>query len=181
VHEDAHGQSKHPKNLGVRATHFAIMCQARALNELWREHLFQLAITFHGGMEAITYEWGSPNHPRGKDTSPDDTAQAQITKGGYGRLGSDDLEEGISTSAPEHRGNWRAYGFVWCLGCRRAVMGDFAGAFGTTPAYRVGRINDVVSPLPRRPPRATLCCNFRACGMMVMGYSVCVHGRRCTR
>ena len=35
---------------------------ARAVNELWREHLFQLAITFHGGMRAISYEWGSNNH-----------------------------------------------------------------------------------------------------------------------
>ncbi len=34
----------------------------RALNEVWLEHLFQLAITFHGGMQAIAYEWGSPNH-----------------------------------------------------------------------------------------------------------------------
>ena len=32
------------------------------MNELWRENLFQLAITFHGGMESITYEWGSYNH-----------------------------------------------------------------------------------------------------------------------
>ena len=46
---------------------------ARAVNELWREHLFQLAITFHGGMRAISYEWGSTNH-RGssRNVSPDD-------------------------------------------------------------------------------------------------------------
>ena len=44
---------------------------ARALNSLWREHLFQLSITFHGGMRAFAYEWGSPNY---KDASPDDAA-----------------------------------------------------------------------------------------------------------
>lgn len=51
---------------------------------MWRTHLFQLALTFHGGMEAITYEWGSPNHDGGnnQDVSPDDTAQAQMANGG---------------------------------------------------------------------------------------------------
>ena len=44
---------------------------ARALNSLWRERMFQLSITFHGGMRAIAYEWGSPNY---KDASPDDGA-----------------------------------------------------------------------------------------------------------
>jgi hypothetical protein len=43
---------------------------ARAINELYRKHLFQLALTFHGGMRAISYEWGSPNAK--KDYSPDD-------------------------------------------------------------------------------------------------------------
>ncbi|GAB5035157.1 Hypothetical protein NocV09_02400330 [Nannochloropsis oceanica] len=52
---------------------------ARAVNELWRENLFQLAITFHGGMESITYEWGSYNHHKdGHDVSPDDRAQTQV-------------------------------------------------------------------------------------------------------
>lgn len=42
----------------------------------------QLAITFHGGMESITYEWGAFNHHKdGHDVSPDDTAQTQIATG----------------------------------------------------------------------------------------------------
>jgi hypothetical protein len=45
---------------------------ARAINELYREHLFQLALTFHGGMRAISYEWGAPNAR--KNYSPDDGA-----------------------------------------------------------------------------------------------------------
>jgi hypothetical protein len=51
---------------------------ARALNELWRSHLFQLAITYHGGMRAIAYEWGAPNHAVPWDSSPDENAQAGI-------------------------------------------------------------------------------------------------------
>jgi len=48
----------------------------RTLNELFRSHLFQLSLTFHGGMELIGYEWGA-NSYRGV-LSPDDTAQSQI-------------------------------------------------------------------------------------------------------
>ncbi len=66
---------------------------ARALNEMFREHLFQLAITFHGGMQAIAYEWGSPIHPKANhhDVSPDDTSQAQLASslsmyGGAGKF-----------------------------------------------------------------------------------------------
>ena len=54
---------------------------ARAVNEVFREHLFQLAITFHGGMQAVAYEWGSPIHPKANhhDLSPDDTSQVAVS------------------------------------------------------------------------------------------------------
>ena len=32
----------------------------RVVNELFRRHIFQIALTFHGGMRAIAYEWGAP-------------------------------------------------------------------------------------------------------------------------
>jgi hypothetical protein len=53
---------------------------ARAANELGREHMFQLSVTFHSGTLAITTEWGSYNHySNGKSTySPDDLAQNAI-------------------------------------------------------------------------------------------------------
>ena len=51
---------------------------ARHINELFRGHLFQLAITFHGGMTAIAYEWGAPSRTNG--LSPDDVAQSVIAK-----------------------------------------------------------------------------------------------------
>eukprot|EP00439_Symbiodinium_sp_Y106_P063797 s1483_g9.t3 len=53
---------------------------ARAVNELFRRHLFQFSITFHGGMRALTYEWGSKNHlVKMKSTeSPDESAFRQV-------------------------------------------------------------------------------------------------------
>ncbi|OQS05694.1 hypothetical protein THRCLA_02203 [Thraustotheca clavata] len=53
---------------------------SRAVNELWRDHLFQLAMTFHGGMRCVTYEWGSPNHMIGtrSERSPDDKSQVLL-------------------------------------------------------------------------------------------------------
>lgn len=51
---------------------------AQAINSAWREHVFQLAVTFHGGMESITYEWGSPAQQQGRTESPDDAAQAAV-------------------------------------------------------------------------------------------------------
>lgn len=54
---------------------------AQGINFVWREHLFRLAVTFHGGMESITYEWGSMKHTaaQGGTTSPDDVAQTELS------------------------------------------------------------------------------------------------------
>lgn len=52
----------------------------RTINEIFREHLFQLSLTFHAGMSAIGYEWGAPTY--GIITkSPDDIAQHEIAQG----------------------------------------------------------------------------------------------------
>ena len=49
---------------------------ARSINELYRARLLQLVITFHGGMQAIGYNWGSFNYRTGKPhRSPDDASQ----------------------------------------------------------------------------------------------------------
>ncbi len=45
---------------------------ARVVNEVWREYIFQIAVTFHGGTESISYEWGDMEHPDPNDTCPDD-------------------------------------------------------------------------------------------------------------
>lgn len=52
---------------------------ARSLNEVYRARLLQLVITFHGGMQAIGYNWGSFNYYTGKPhRSPDDVSQREI-------------------------------------------------------------------------------------------------------
>lgn len=55
----------------------------RSINEVFRDHLFQLSLTFHGGMEVIGYEWGAPTYS--DYLSPDDTAQKEISAG-YSRF-----------------------------------------------------------------------------------------------
>jgi hypothetical protein len=71
---------------------------ARALNELWRTHIFSFAITFHGGDNLLAFPWGDTlhcpgfpgpcthnhnhNNPAEKPRwiSPDHTAMAQMAK-----------------------------------------------------------------------------------------------------
>jgi len=50
---------------------------ARTVNEIFRDHLIQIALTFHAGMEVIAYEWGAK--PYLHEFSPDDKAQSQIS------------------------------------------------------------------------------------------------------
>ncbi|GMF12770.1 unnamed protein product [Phytophthora lilii] len=58
---------------------------SRVVNEIWRDHIFQLAVTFHGGTRAVAYEWGSPDHYLNGDEknpsekSPDHMAQFEIS------------------------------------------------------------------------------------------------------
>jgi Zinc carboxypeptidase len=52
---------------------------ARTLNEIFRQQLVQLSLTFHGGMEVIGYEWGAPSYSDYKK-SPDDAAQLNIAR-----------------------------------------------------------------------------------------------------
>jgi len=48
----------------------------RTLNEVFREHMIQLSLTFHGGMEVVANEWGATTFLN--YDSPDDTAQHDI-------------------------------------------------------------------------------------------------------
>jgi hypothetical protein len=56
----------------------------RTINEVYREHMFQLALTFHAGMEVVGYEWGAPSWL--DRFAPDDEAQSQIGAG-YSQYG----------------------------------------------------------------------------------------------
>lgn len=52
---------------------------SRVVNELFRTYMFQIAITFHAGMEAIAMEWGTMSRKdRVLHKSPDDFALLQI-------------------------------------------------------------------------------------------------------
>ncbi len=51
---------------------------AQLFHHLLEENIIQLVVTFHGGMVAIGYEWGSRNHPSPKDSSPDEEAYRRI-------------------------------------------------------------------------------------------------------
>jgi len=57
---------------------------ARTLNEVFRSHIFQLALTFHAGMEIVAYEWGATSW-KGY-YSPDHEAQTVIGAA-YSRYG----------------------------------------------------------------------------------------------
>ena len=57
---------------------------ARTLNELYRENLFQLALTFHAGTEVVAYEWGAPTYL--DHYSPDHVAQDAIASA-YSKYG----------------------------------------------------------------------------------------------
>jgi hypothetical protein len=51
---------------------------AKIFGKLMAETLTQIFITFHGGMEAIGYEWGSKNHLKPDDPSPDNHCNSMI-------------------------------------------------------------------------------------------------------
>jgi hypothetical protein len=92
----------------------------RTLNEIYREHMFQLALTFHAGTEVVGYEWGAPswlNH-----LAPDDEAQQQIGSG-YSRYGG-----GWSKSRPYPYGTMND--LVYYV---RGGMEDWAYAGSWTP------------------------------------------------
>lgn len=68
----------------------------RTVNEIFREHMFQLALTFHAGMEVVGYEWGAPTWLN--RFSPDDVAQ-EVVASAYSRYGG-----GWSKSKPYQYG-----------------------------------------------------------------------------
>lgn len=51
---------------------------AKIFDKLMQNNIIQLVITYHGGMAALGYEWGSKNHPAPQDASPDNNANKHI-------------------------------------------------------------------------------------------------------
>ena len=84
----------------------------RTLNEIFREHMFQLSLTFHGGMEVVGYEWGAPTWLG--HLSPDDQAQSTIGAA-YSQYGG-----GFTSSKPYNFGTMNdlvyfVRGYVLCF------------------------------------------------------------------
>lgn len=60
---------------------------ARSINEIWRRHVFQLSVTFHGGASLVAYPWGDTIHCQGSTyycysgwTAPDMTGMDVLTR-----------------------------------------------------------------------------------------------------
>ena len=53
---------------------------SRLFKAVMETSIVQSVVTFHGGMVALGYEWGSRNHMRPKDKSPDDNAHRLIAE-----------------------------------------------------------------------------------------------------
>lgn len=74
---------------------------ARVVNGVLLHSLAQLVVTFHGGMAAVGYEWGSYNHMRPMDKSPDDhmnrDVAAAMTKFGGAFRHEHEYKAGITT------------------------------------------------------------------------------------
>lgn len=45
---------------------------------MFAQSIIQVVVTFHGGMIALAYEWGSRNHNTPHDRSPDENANSDI-------------------------------------------------------------------------------------------------------
>lgn len=58
--------------------HCFLSSSARLFRSLMETTIIQEVVTFHGGMVALGYEWGSRNHLRPKDQSPDENAHRTI-------------------------------------------------------------------------------------------------------
>jgi len=73
---------------------------ARTVNEIFRDHMFQLAITFHSSESSaaggVSYQWGA--HTFRGASSPDDEALKQLASG-YARYGGALLEQGFAEYA----------------------------------------------------------------------------------
>jgi hypothetical protein len=54
---------------------------ARTINELFHDHLFQISLTYHAGMESISYAWGERLSPKIHCHRPDHKSQDVVTMG----------------------------------------------------------------------------------------------------
>ncbi|MCK5559913.1 MAG: hypothetical protein KAJ51_04945, partial [Thermoplasmata archaeon] len=53
---------------------------ARSVTELMKRHLFITSVSWHSGLRAIYYAWGTPKHDTPSDESPDNIAFFEVAK-----------------------------------------------------------------------------------------------------
>lgn len=108
---------------------------ARVVNELFRRHIFQIAVTFHGGMRAIAFEWGAPTYDERRMHLQHRGSGFVHHKrpGGRRLLGS---LKAINESPDEN--SQRDISIL---------LSKAAGSFGKVPAYAVDRMNTIVYPV----------------------------------
>lgn len=112
---------------------------ARAINELFRIHLFRILITFHGGTNVVSYEWGDKSHceERVCDPAPDEeimNALGRRMSEVAGPAASFELEYPVGDMGalvyPVNGGmeDW-AYGASWAgqgVECRPETLGGYS-------------------------------------------------------
>lgn len=125
---------------------------ARILNELFRDHLFQLAVTFHSGTRIIGYEWGSFDHIQftagavRSDFNYDDNALQSFPSTESPDHSSQEaiaelLQKAAGQLGPEHPfGRREDYNY-------RRQLGHDSGALAQSWFYPIGSMNDLVYPV----------------------------------
>lgn len=74
---------------------------ARAINADFRAHIYQVSVTFHGGMEEVSWEWGSKHHEHEAGARcPDDIASELL---------GDAMRDIAGGLVPEHGGSKHYY------------------------------------------------------------------------
>jgi hypothetical protein len=148
----------------------------RAINEVFRDHIFRMAITFHGGANVIAYQWGDTKHCAGYPrncrngwTSSDHVSMAAVGRA-MSRYAGRSPTEGLYAHGacndpkiiyPVHGGmeDW-AYGASW----HKSTATCSPKTHGGYPAERT-RYNNITHRMPnflvetatrKKPPASEL-------------------------
>lgn len=142
---------------------------ARAINEIVREGLFRVLLTFHGGTTVIGYEWGDMTHCSGRVCKPaPDEGFMQALGGRMSDVaGGGDYEKKYPVGTmgalvyPVHGGmeDW-AYGASWsgqAVQCRPETLGGYAAekTVYTDGSNRIATFL-VETAMSKRPEESTL-------------------------
>lgn len=134
---------------------------ARAVHEIMTRHLFINAITWHSGLEAIYYAWGTPVHNTPTDEAPDTVAfyeQARIMSAEGGNFNGKYQFGSANEIGLGVRGAWSdyAYAATWDTqytapeyltnGSRALAIGVEISSAYTPPTASLGNSEGVYEP-----------------------------------